>query len=578
MSTRRGLNTLFVVVLAVLGVAWTQPEYLLPWQPWGWVGISRDPDGLITDVAADSPAARAGIVAGDRLDLARASLDDRRWIGAVMPVGLTLHVPIQRGSAEKIITLTSVERTRTTADNVSNAIETFAALVTIVVSAVLVLFRPSAMTWGFFLYALASVPTSGWLYVHESTIQSVFDIVAFAVLVAFGQAGLVSFAARFPNDAPTGWRAGVARYSWLFIPAYLIPSLWSVYQDLFGQGSVRFDTWLTYAGYAILWFAFVLFVDALRTTKGQDRQRMQWTCAALVIVISTWIAERLVLGFGITRIVWLSNVAGSVQVLVPLTVAYVLIKRRVVDVSFVLSRAVVYGAVTAIVIICFAGLDWIFGRVLASTQWAVPAELLAAVGIGFGLNSMEKRVDRVVDGVLFRRRHLAEVRLQRVALTVPHAPAFEVVDEFLVREPADAFELTSAAVFRRDESGMLVRTASTGWGDCDLAVLGPGDSLVLQLVAIQSHLRMREVLWQHADLPAKEGAPTVAFPIIVRHQLRGLVLYGTHRSGADFDDDELRSLTELMKAAAAAYDHIEAEALRTRVSDLTAALARLMPA
>lgn len=82
---------------------------------------------------------------------------------------------------------------------------------------------------------------------------------------------------------------------------------------------------------------------------------------------------------------------------------------------------------------------------------------------------------------------------------------------------------------------------------------------------------MREVLWRNADLPYKEAAPVIALPMIVRHQLRGVALYGVHTTGADIDEDEVRSLVEVTSAAAAAYDHIETEDLRARLRDLSAA-------
>jgi hypothetical protein len=57
-------------------------------------------------------------------------------------------------------------------------------------------------------------------------------------------------------------------------------------------------------------------------------------------------------------------------------------------------------------------------------------------------------------------------------------------------------------------------------------------------------------------------------PISVRHELDTIVLFGAHRGGEDFDPDELAWLSSLAAAAGAAYDHLEADALRQRLEHL----------
>jgi hypothetical protein len=54
-------------------------------------------------------------------------------------------------------------------------------------------------------------------------------------------------------------------------------------------------------------------------------------------------------------------------------------------------------------------------------------------------------------------------------------------------------------------------------------------------------------------------------PIVVRHHLRAIALYGAHSSGEDIDPDELKSIERLTEMASGAYDHIEAESLRVEL-------------
>src|ERR1700680_891371 len=70
--------------------------------------------------------------------------------------------------------------------------------------------------------------------------------------------------------------------------------------------------------------------------------------------------------------------------------------------------------------------------------------------------------------------------------------------------------------------------------------------------------------------PSGPAHPVLALPITVRRELVTIVLYGAHTHGEPLDPDEIKAIAGLASAAAAAYDHLEADALR-RESRLCAA-------
>jgi hypothetical protein len=61
----------------------------------------------------------------------------------------------------------------------------------------------------------------------------------------------------------------------------------------------------------------------------------------------------------------------------------------------------------------------------------------------------------------------------------------------------------------------------------------------------------------------------LAMPLVLRDQIVAIAMYGPHRTGADIDPDEQKSLAPLLDRAGAAYDHIDAQALRAKVELLT---------
>jgi len=97
---------------------------------------------------------------------------------------------------------------------------------------------------------------------------------------------------------------------------------------------------------------------------------------------------------------------------------------------------------------------------------------------------------------------------------------------------------------------------------------------LLQLTADQAPLDLREIHWHREDLPVATARPLLALPVTVRRRLAAFVLYSGHSGGEALDPTELRSIGSLAIGAAAAYDHLEAEFLRKRVTELENALAQ----
>jgi len=266
---------------------------------------------------------------------------------------------------------------------------------------------------------------------------------------------------------------------------------------------------------------------------------------------------------------WVSDALIALGVFIPLTVAYAVIRRRVFDVQFVISRALVYGTLTTLIAGSFLLIDWFMSKQFEQTRFTLTAEIIFALALGSSLNMLHRNVDRLVDGIFFRQRHFAERRLGRAAAAVTRAETFGAVDQFVVHEPVEALSLVSAALFRKSEhGGGFVRRVEVGWDPHDIRELGPNDPLVLHLLAEGAAVRISDVAWSSGHAPHMAHA-VLAMPLVLRDQIVGVALYGPHRTGADIDPDEQKSLTPLLDRAGAAYDHIDAQALRAKVELLT---------
>jgi hypothetical protein len=260
--------------------------------------------------------------------------------------------------------------------------------------------------------------------------------------------------------------------------------------------------------------------------------------------------------------------AGSSAALA-VAVAYGVIRHRVIDVDFFIGRTLVYGALTIFAVSIFSLIEYLFGKLLEHGGLATILEILAAIAIGLSLNFLHQHVDRFIDAVLFRRRHLAEARVARTAKNVAYANSTGIVEEMLVNEPADAFGLASAVVFSIEgQDDAFVRRHAIGWNPDHAASLDADDHLVVRMRAELQAGDLADLRWPRRDIPTGARQPIYAIPIVVGRRLQAIVLYGAHASGEDLDPDERARLRELAGGAALAYDHLTTQALRDRIDSL----------
>ncbi len=565
-----GFRAALVVAFSVLVLAATLPNVFARE---GTFGFSLDWDANVVDVASGGAAWHAGIRDGDHID-ASANTPAQR-----VPLDLPDNGPqnpspgehtvfrVVRAGHSREVALTAAPMDAT-ALRILTISERVTGLIFVITGTLLLLLRPSRMTWGFYLFALGNNNASALFFTFLPTpLYLTLDTVVGLLPTAAAPVGFLIFALRFPNGTATGWRLMLDRAApVLFLGnAFLqIYPFWS--WAYFGHRSMAEYTAGTALNGGLLAAGFFVVLATYFQTRGVERQRISWLIGGLAVSLMG-IVTVTVLNYAPWPYPVTPDIFYVLNLAVPAAVAYCVGRHHILDISFVLNRALVYGAVTLVVVAIFALIDWFFSWTLTS-KLGLFADIGAALVIGITLDRLHHRIDLFTENIFFRQRRRAEEALNRVAAALPHASSESTVDTALAQEPSNWLNLASAAVFRRNQGHRYVRCAAKNWPENACGELTNDDQLVLQLEALQTPLRVDEVRWQRTDVPAGAGRPALALPILVRRRLSGFVLYGVHPAGEAIDPDEAKLLEGLMNAASAAYDHIEAETLRRRNREL----------
>lgn len=552
---------LFWIVLA--GIMWGGLDG-------GYYGWNLGSDGrTIVYVTPGSKVDKAGITAGDRVDWATLPLLGRTNLALEesAPLDGLLTLTVFHGGAARTVSMlpTRWEDHEQNQTRVSFIVQ----IVLIGIGVALVCLRPSRMTWGF-LVAWLSWPTAIWS--EHDTAKFLLVNGSASLLLGVSAAGLLTFVSRFPKDRPQGALVYLDR---LAIPyGTLVAALGLSLDVMIAYSVVPPPQWLAFmiqSGVPALTAATLLLalVISYATTSSADRQRILPVLAAFAFLeLATAVYQIYIANFtgGFGQYAFADCIVIG-QLLLAVAVAHGIIKNRVVDLSFTISRTLVYTVLTSILLGAFALVDVVSAHLFEHLQIALFLEALVALAFGIWLKRLHAQIDGFVDRVLFRHRHLAEERLHRTARTLTHAESATFIDEALVIEASDAFDLASAAVFRA-EGDAFVRVVDVGWKSDDVTTIQQDDHLVVNLRAELQAIDLLTVRWPRADVPKGLEHPILAIPLVVRHEVLGFVLYGGHKGGEAIDPDENRTLVHLAHAAASAYEHIRAKTLVAESSAL----------
>lgn len=517
--------------------------------------------GTVGTVEPGSPAARAGIAAGDVV--VRADAEHAPAFAQVfdlVPAGRPIAYAVIRGSSRSVATMTPVRRAPAAGEAALIALQLARGLAIVLIGAALVLLRPSFMTAAFFALCLEFGELAhpfGNLELLLGTPLWLKEIALLltAVVSGAGPAFAAIFCLRFPSGEPlTRWRPveramlGVGAAT---IAVYLAALLAGGTFTATGSALYRTFSIASWIGYAV---AVAAFMVRFAHASGEDKARLRWVAIGLASFLVSyalfWIAEN-VPGAPSDLSTWSQFVN-----LLPLTVLYAIVRHRVIDVRLAGGRALAYGAVSAVPVAGFSILDWVLGNQLQQTRLAVALEVLVAVAFGFWVNASQRRIDELIESVFFHGRRLAEERLRRAARRFPHVDDAVALGEALVAEPYEALAVCWCALYRVGD-GVYRRCAQRG--DVRAAELVDGNAtLVLELMV--------------TGAPVEDG-DVLAFPLLTRHDLIGYLLVGPKHDRERFDALERAALRNLTETAAATYDHLDAVERRREAERLARELA-----
>jgi hypothetical protein len=587
------LGRAVLALLTLYALALIVPDFARLLRPLGSFGLATNADGLIYDVKGpfdaedESPASRAGLHVGDRLDLAamrcipvdteRCAASLALWGGVnyVLPGrAATLTIAAEGDRPAREVRLVAAERPRSVAVDIVLTLTQIAGVLVVLGAAYLVWIRPGPMTWGFFVYVMYFNPGQtfeivAWLHQWPSALMA--QAVAFCVLQAASYAGLLLFALRVPVDRAEGrWRLlerALPALAVLFL-AIELASLGS----LFGFATEFAMRSSLILGFPVSAAAIAILVARRADLEPRDYQRIRWVIWGCLIglpanlIAEIWQETSLpysLFGAGAAA----DDVAGVFYLINGILCLFVVEAVRrptVVSVGVPLRRATVLGLILSLPML-------LIHETLGTVhEWAELPEwewLLLATVLVFLLSRLHEQLTEFADWALDRNFRKAERRLEEAGQEIQRAESLAEIDRLLVDEPVEALGLASAALFR-GEDGRYRRRASRGWEHAHVDALSEGEP-PLPSGACHEPFAIPAV---GGGLPDDLARPVFGVPVGNPRRRFAIALYSGHEAGTDLDGPERVLLAALARDAEIAYGQVERELLQRRVERLESLL------
>jgi hypothetical protein len=592
---------ILLVVLSLYALGQIVPDFWRIVHPLGSFGLSVDDDGMVYDARgpfddeAASPAWRAGIRVGDRLDLPRMRCFPlgtdvcatmlALWGGFyyVLPgrVG-TLHLAAAAGQAARDITLVAEQRPQSHLHRLVLLLDQVAGVLVVLGGAWLVWLRPGGMTWGFFAYVIEFNPGEAsqfYAWLQQWPLALLAQWVATCVLQAAAYTGLLLFALRVPVDHAQGsWRR-IERALPALAALFFLVSLASL-GSVFGWRAEAATLAALIMGLAVDAAALAILIGRRKSLGARNYQRIRWVIWGCVIGLPAYLLAEIAQVTSLPAALFGGAIPEEVLGLIYLVngvlclfVVEAVRRDSVVNVTIPLRRATVLGLLLSVPAFFLREEIAVVDRFLElrGWPWLVVASILA-----FLIARLHEVATALADGLFDVRHRRAETHLAAVAHAIQRAASVAEIERLLVDEPLHALRLASAAVFRA-EAGAFRRHIGAGW---DAA-----SAEVLDATALLRRTQHRDPVFRIgpgdlADVRLPEGLrrPQVAVAVGNPRRFFAIALYGGHEVGTDLNQRERDLLTRLARQAEIAYAYVETETQRRRIAALEARLAQMAEA
>lgn len=553
-----------IAVFVLFAVARVVPDGVRLFSPLGVFGYVTDSNGVVVRVPAHPASGSAPLEVGDRIRIDRIRPFDRKpgFVGLGYSYdNRTRYLPIERHGTERVVKL--VARDEPLVNRITTVLRILLYVVVVCFGALLFAIKPSLATGAIFAYTLGGeFPTTYGDLVIPNPWRQIPEWIA-ATLTGAARPALAVFAIsllvrgeRVSRDVALVGAAGALALGTLH--AFAFHQL--VYLGSHTQG---LDDLYAHVSSAITIVTILAFALAYARATGRDRQRVGWIAVAFAIASLARLASDAFYPAHLAP--WANGLLLTISVLPILAVWIAVVRDRLFEVDFVVSRAIVYVALTAGVIGSISIVEEVGTLIFYNKSDLSYATLIAiSMAIGAFTGRLRKPIEKFVDRYIFRERRAQRKALELIAGYILDAETIEDVDRALLEDAAHALGLTFAGILKRNPDASFSFDRGYAWPTDCAPRLEPSDGLIAAISRSRNATTFSGTETALIERGIAGERLSFAAPLFVDRSVDAIVVYGRNVGGLDLDPDEREGLVRIVAHASIALGAIELAKLRAQ--------------
>jgi hypothetical protein len=213
-------------------------------------------------------------------------------------------------------------------------------------------------------------------------------------------------------------------------------------------------------------------VVRFRRARGVERQQLKWFMFAAAATFVVWLGLSQLAGRGLVGPGVASALIALVGAAIPVAAGIAIVRYRLYDIDRIINRTLVYGALTAILGLGYAGTVLVLGQLFgglatAPPSWAVAGATLAVAAL---FQPARRRIQQAVDRRFNRRRYDAARTVEAFSTRLRHQIDLDTLSAELLAVIDQTVEPTRASLWLRPPGGAREppptgssATAATRW-------------------------------------------------------------------------------------------------------------------
>jgi signal transduction histidine kinase len=214
------------------------------------------------------------------------------------------------------------------------------------------------------------------------------------------------------------------------------------------------------SGAFVLPLSLLSLVLRFRRSRGDERLQLKWLVGAAAVMAFFFIGALAVSPFSSTLsdVSWGIGIVGFIGL--PVVTGIAILRYRLYEIDVIISRTLLYGALTACVVAAYAAVIALAGALLRN-QVGIGAAVVATGLVAVMFDPLRTRLQRGVNRLLYGERDDPATAVARLARRLEAAAAPDAVLPGVVETVAQALRLPYAAI-EVDQGGRSERVASHG--------------------------------------------------------------------------------------------------------------------